>query len=908
MKNIKRLIIGLFVILTAFDVQAKVKEDATYTDDMYMIGSTRFESDYIITASRAATAGADEAFIQQNVYGNPDFRGRDIRTYYYCALDKTWSEVLENGKGLKSLNDEQVASIKKALNIFYVNNEEKTLEIPFTKIVDEGSIVGPFSGTATYKNGKFVIPATWINSFSFTSEGVNVTVEMGLGEEEGTLKEYPEPVIKMDAKLSVELPSEVRNSDEFEFALNIKSNGNDGQKVTTLAVFSANDSQVGNIIEGLKYYDEETSTWKEISNMGEAFDNKIKDATIKYKATLVNFDSGKASFNISLVRDDGTAYTTNGSMQVYAKTSVVLVNGNDYSDIKLAFDQNKDGVFKLVSDVSISEALVINNGTITLDLNGKTLTFDKQKAKLRIRYNTNMIVKNGNIKGMDYTLQPEDDSTLTVLSDVNIILDDESITKNKYGIAFWDRATVNFSGNIVVTGDSIGISGSGNLDNTGSLNITGGTIKALDGVGIYLPNDGTTKITGGKVNAGTVLNIKAGSLEIMDGEFKASGEKVDPTSTTGSANATGDVIMIEENPNYKDHVKVNILGGTFESVNGYIIQEYNPTLNAETVLTSLVTGKYTTKHIIKRENGLEISYYDDKVSSLEVSENDVTSKYEADDLFKVLNSVKKGSTVKLLDNISFAKPYGVNNEVTLDLNGKTITFNEKDSFIAVYESGNLTVKNGNISGKNMAFQVQDNATLNVLDTTNIILDDETITKNKWGITMYDTATINYAGNMTVTGDSIGISGNGDDKDVHATLNITGGSINVLEGVGVYQPNYGKTNITGGKITADTVINIKAGSLDISGGEFKAVGPKVLPSSTTGHANGTGDVIFIEENANYSDNIKIHITDGTFESANGYIIQEYNPTLGTEKELDSVVTGKYAIKNTINENTFYYTEK
>ena len=132
MKNIKRLIIGLFVILTAFDVQAKVKEDATYTEDMYMIGSTRFESDYIITASRAATAGADEAFIQQNVYGNPDFRGRDIRTYYYCALDKTWNEVLKNGKGLKSLNDEQVASIKKALNIpkgSSVPNKDKVAEI-----------------------------------------------------------------------------------------------------------------------------------------------------------------------------------------------------------------------------------------------------------------------------------------------------------------------------------------------------------------------------------------------------------------------------------------------------------------------------------------------------------------------------------------------------------------------------------------------------------------------------------------------------------------------------------------------------------------------------------------------------------------------------------------------------------
>ena len=899
MKNIKRLIICLLVIvLTTFDVQAKVKESTSeYTEDMYIIGSTRFESEYIITASRAANAGADEAFVQQNVYGNSDFRGKDIKTYYYCVLDKTWSEVLGDGQGLRSLSSDEVTAVENALNIFYVNNEEKTLEVPFNDTIDEDSIVGPFSGKATIGENKVIIPATWINGFSFTSEGANVEVEMGLGEEEGTLDEYETPVIRMDAKLSVTLPGEVQDSSEFEFTLNIKSNGNDGKTVTTLGVFSADDPQVGNIIEGLKYYDETTSSWKEINNMGEAFDNVIKDVTVKYKAKLVNYASGKVNFNLSLVTSDNKVYKTSASMHAYALNSIVLVNGEDYSDLAVAFATNKEGTFKLLSDAEVNETIILDNGKVTLDLNGKTLSFASKGVKLRIGNKTNMTVKNGTVKGLDYTLQAEDNAVLTVGKDVNIVLDDTSITKNKYGITYWDQATVNFEGNITVTGDSIGISGNGNLSNTGTLNILGGTITASEGFGLYLPNAGVTNISGGEISANTAIAIRSGELNITGGKVSSTGEKVVPNPRGGGINSTGDAIYIEENPSYQDNIRINITGGEISSKNGYIIQE----LNTTTDQVSVITGKYTTKHILVNDD-LVTYYYDDEAANLTVTERGVENNYTSDDLVNLAANMTEG-TIKLGEDLDVSKVL-FTGKVTLDLNGKTLSVTEANKAIISDANANLTIKNGTIKGINYALQVEDDAVLTIEKDVNIIVNGN-VDGSRYGVTMWENGTLNFEGNIKVTG-GIGISGNGMDKKYNAKLNVTGGTVTVEDGTGIYLPHYGTTVISGGEITAPTGINIKAGSLDITGGTIKATGEKVSPKVTTGKTNETGDAIIIEENTNYADNIKLNITGGTLESANGYLVQEYNPTIGTSNELTSVITGKYIVKNVIDENTFYYT--
>ena len=167
MKNIKKLLLSLviaFIATISFNVQAAtIKEDASsFTSDVYVIGSTKFDSDYVITASRAAIAGGDEAMVQYFVYNNFNFNSSDIKTYYYCALDNSWSEVQENGNGLKELTTTETQKLTENLNLFFVNNKEKTLEISYTDTVDENSIQG-FNGTsekAKVENGKITVPAT----------------------------------------------------------------------------------------------------------------------------------------------------------------------------------------------------------------------------------------------------------------------------------------------------------------------------------------------------------------------------------------------------------------------------------------------------------------------------------------------------------------------------------------------------------------------------------------------------------------------------------------------------------------------------------------------------------------------------------------------------------------------------
>lgn len=905
MKNIKRLVICLLVIvISTFDVHAKVKESTVdYTTDMYVIGSTRFDGDFTITGTRAAKAGVRESYIQGNVYFNSEFNADGLKTYYYSSIENLWRIVPEEPTDdLIVLTEDEVKELENNLNIFYVNNDEKTLEVPFNEKVDDGSIQSNLNGKASVENGKIIIPATWINGFTFTSDGANVQVEMGLGKEEGMLDEYPEPVIKMDAKIDVNLPSEVKAGDIFEFSVDVKANGNEGLEVTTIGGFSVDDPGVGKLVDSLKYYDEEASTWKEISNISEAFGSTLKEGTYKFKVSFVNFESGSANFNMSMSTKDGKTFTAKESMFVYASDSVVLVNGNDYHDLEVAFASNKNGTFKLLEDATVYNTIILDNENVTLDLNGKTLTFDGAGVKLRIGKNTNMTVKNGTIKGLDYTLQAEDDATLTVTKDVNIILDDPSVTANKYGIAYWDKSTVNFEGNITVTGNSIGISGNGNLSNTGKLNITGGSITASEGFGIYLPNDGVTTISGGEINAHTGIAIRSGKLNVTGGKINATGEKVTPVPRTGGINLTGDAIYIEEHSSYADNIKIDLAGGEISSKNSYVIQE----VNSSETQSSVITGKYTTKHIIKYGN-LVAYYYDDSTDTgLTVTERGAANKYSTDDLGVLALNMKEG-TIKLDKDVEVDKLKFIG-KVTLDLNGKTLSVIEANKAIISDANANLTVKNGTVKGLNYVFQVEDDAVLNIEKDVTIIADgkfDEETTR--FGVTMWENGTLNFEGNIKVTG-GIGISGNGQSVKYNSTLNITGGTITVEDGVGVYIPQPSKTTISGGEIVAPTGINIKAGTLDMTGGSIKATGKKVAPTATTGKTNETGDAIIIEENDAYADNIKINITGGTLESANGYILQEYNPTLGTNKELTCEVTGKYTVKNTINDKIFYYTEE
>ena len=377
MKNIKKIALSLAIAIIAtitFNVQAAtIKEDASlFNGDVYVIGSTKFDSDFIITASRAAVAGANEALIQQNVYGNNNFKSSDIKTYYYCALDKSWSEVQENSSGLRELTTTEVQKLTQDLNLFFVNNKEKTIEVPFTGTVDENSIISyGMSGEAVVSSDKIVVPATWLNGFEFTSNGILVGVKLGTIDSEGNLQENNTPTVVKQPEFILTLPEQIYAGKKFEFTLEVKANDFTGKDMTSASGNIYSEGKTGTYT--LEYFNEATQMWEKINSLCEILSNPIKDQTIKYRA-LVKYEG---NYTISASMTGIEFYNVVTSKQFTALSNpdaVAEVEGRVYEDLNDAVADNNGGTVKLLKDVALTEHLVVSNYA-TLDLNNKTLTY-----------------------------------------------------------------------------------------------------------------------------------------------------------------------------------------------------------------------------------------------------------------------------------------------------------------------------------------------------------------------------------------------------------------------------------------------------------------------------------------------------------------------------------------------------
>lgn len=608
MKSIKKIVLSLFAIFLTtlcLNVNAKIKEDPTlFNGDVYIIGSTKFDGEYIITASRAATAGADEAFIQYNVYNNYEYRGTNIKTYYYCATDQTWSEIIENGSGLRELTTAETNKLKDALNIYFINNVEKKLEIPFNGNIDENSIMGGIDGTATFENGIITIPAYWINGFSFESDGNEISVTLATTDEEGNITENESPVIKTMAKLTANFPSNLYVGSDIEFEVTLTPNDYADEELSsyfTLFYTGINGFGEASPYDNLSYYDEATSTWK--SDLYNIFGNFVTAKTIKFKFHP-NF-TGEYYYSVSAnIAFDGYTNVT-GYLDVTVDPSMVAVvdRVNYFDDLKTAIASDGSTV-KLLKDININEEINVDKDII-LDLGNNTINL-ATGSRFVIGSDANVTAENGIVSGKNVAFKVKDNATFTVNDDLTINLTDDTITIDKWGITVFNSATLNFSGIINVSKDGHGISGNGSQITSTTVNILGGTINVPDGAAIYQPQISTLNISGGSLIANTVIGIKSGSLFISGGSLTATGKKAAPVTDNDGFEYTGDVIFIEENNKYQDNITIDISAGTLTSTNGYIIQEYNPTLGNETELTATITGLYSVKNTT---DNAKIFYY-----------------------------------------------------------------------------------------------------------------------------------------------------------------------------------------------------------------------------------------------------------------------------------------------------------
>lgn len=140
-----------------------------------------------------------------------------------------------------------------------------------------------------------------------------------------------------------------------------------------------------------------------------------------------------------------------------------------------------------------------------------------------------------------------------------------------------------------------------------------------------------------------------------------------------------------------------------------------------------------------------------------------------------------------------------------------------------------------------------------------------------------TAKLTVDGKVTLQGKYYGISGNGDRQNTEIT--VKGGNIKGTEAndcAGIYHPQSGSLNISGGTIEGAVGIYVKAGtvSTSVEGGEIKGTGIKKDYSPQEGGFVATGDAI-VFDNCDYPGGApNATINGGTFTSKNGLAVASY----------------------------------
>ena len=438
------------------------------------------------------------------------------------------------------------------------------------------------------------------------------------------------------------------------------------------------------------------------------------------------------------------------------ETVVAKIGDEEYTSLAAAIDaaQNGDTV-KLLADIKLPKMLTISGSkTFTLDLNGHNINVTG--TALMLDGGTNMTVQDTSEKAS------------------GMLCGDDYI-----GIWVNEKAKLTVKSGTVKGYVSA-------VANYGEVNIEGtADLQRQTGYSVDCKPGSTTNMTGGTVfDIGTTESAHSYTVNVSGGEVE---NYVYATSVTGGT--IKDLILIK--------------GGEISNatINGYI-QWLDDTVPA---LSSVTLG---ADAYVKNEG---YCFNSDKSAIVSSVAKIGDTKYAT--LPEAIKAATTGATIVLLENITIDRTT-INKELTLDLNGKTLTGRENKTFV-LQGSANLTVKDSVGSGKvtnSWAGTSSDAATVYISSSgAQFTLESGTIESTSGKTDMYSvaitgatgkTCTVNINGGSVVVPEAA-TDGRAIVAGKNMTLNVSGGTITGgLHGVDAYSGS--NVTITGGEITARVV--------------------------------------------------------------------------------------------------------
>ena len=275
--------------------------------------------------------------------------------------------------------------------------------------------------------------------------------------------------------------------------------------------------------------------------------------------------------------------------------------------------QNGDTI-TLLKEVTLGSQRVTFNGgkTIILDLAGYPLFCGTDSHSFDIS-GANLTVQNGTINGNDkqvfnvYGRTENGEGNYSVLT----IAANAEIVNAGYGICVFPASgTAGYDTEVNLNGSITGRHGifvSGNLANTDSeasnemiasnvINLGNGSSIRTTDQAIAMNGGATVNVADGATLIGSeAIGLKRGTLNVTGGTLRATGEYAVPTANNNGTEASGAVVSITSTYNYARGIVAIITGGTFESANGHAlsIQKTDIAFSEEALEVTVSGGTFT---------------------------------------------------------------------------------------------------------------------------------------------------------------------------------------------------------------------------------------------------------------------------------------------------------------------------
>jgi len=491
-----------------------------------------------------------------------------------------------------------------------------------------------------------------------------------------------------------------------------------------------------------------------------------------------------------------------------------------------------NGTVTLLANVTLTSKLTINK-SMTLDLNGYTITHAGDKlvvnnataevvitssaatagkivqtatsgsmTSLWVYAAKSVTVHNITVDSGDWGIYLAGTSALTVTK--------STVEKSSIGILVFGTGKVTVTESKIV-GENAAIQGNGNYDST-DITLTNCMLTS-DGAAIYHPQDGKLTVDGGTIMGATGIEIRAGELTVTGGAKITATAEYEAKPNGSGATVLGAAIAVSQHTTNKE-INITIESATLTGKKALVqvdLQEVaSPTEVKMTVTGGTFSGAVETARcgdFISGGTFSELPKYDyfkegysaeyDEAKQAYVTKQEpwvaVVGEKGYLSLQDAVAVAEADGTVTLLNNATLEESLDITKNITLDLNGKTLTLTGTN---AIYVSGESTV-----------FTVQ----TSTADGSGKISapDDYAIMARQGGTVVVNSGTIEAKYSALSSNNTDGVG----------NFTVNGGTLTALYGPAIYMPAYGELNVTNGTINGGALIRM--GNVNITGGTFIA---------------------------------------------------------------------------------------